>query len=303
MDTFITVTVVADSEGSAEQAIQKTFQHIETFGNRINFFSDDSELTMINRSAGVSAITVSSETLDLIDKSLYVARKSGGAFDPTIGAVMKLWDFHKDTPPTDSEIKENLPLVDYRLVKVDKGKATVFLAKKGMMLDLGGIAKGYAADLAVNTLKQAGISAGIVAVAGDIRTFGLRPDGKPWKIGIKNPRQTREKDDIIGTVRLFDRGISTAGDYERYFIYQGRRYHHILDPRTGYPAGGVRSVSVTAGQGVWADGFDNAVFVLGPQKGLDLVKDLQRDYLMDAMIIDGNGEMHSTPGLQVVLNK
>jgi len=301
MDTFITITVVSDSEATAGAAIEKAFVRLEQFGNMINFFSPDSELSMVNNNAGVAATHVSPETLEVIDKALYVAEKSGGAFDPTIGPIMQLWDFHKNTKPEDAEVKRRLPLVNYRNVRIDRKHSTVFLTRKGMLLDLGGIAKGYAADLAVETLGKQGIRSGIVAVAGDIKAFGYRPDGKPWNIGIKNPRQKGEKDEIIATIPLSDKAISTAGDYERFFIMNGQRYHHIMNPATGYPAYGTRSVSVVADKGVFADGFDNAIFVLGPEKGRKLIEQLNRDFPADAFIIYDNGSEYITTGINGLL--
>ncbi|MBI5101220.1 MAG: FAD:protein FMN transferase [Nitrospirae bacterium] len=294
MDTFVTMTVISESRQQSETAIQAAFNSIEEFGCLINFFSATSELSQINKNAGVREVRVSPAAFDLIEKALYVADKSAGAFDPTIGPVMRLWDFHNGVRPPDADIKKNLPLVNYRDVVINKKNSGVFLRKKGMLLDLGGIAKGYAADLAVGALKQHGITAGIVAVGGDVRTFGLRADGTAWNVGIKNPRQTGAKDEIMGTIRLTDKAISTSGDYERYFISDGRRFHHILDPQTGYPSDRARSVSIIARDGVFTDGFDTAVFVLGPRRGLDLIKEINRDFEVDAIIIDVNGVIYET---------
>lgn len=295
MDTFVTVTVVSDSAEKGNEAIEKAFATIGKFGALVNFFSDESEVSNINRNAGVMPVKVSPETLEVIDKAVFVAAKSGGAFDPTIGPVMKLWDFHNNIKASADDIKKGLRLVDYRNIIIDREKSTVFLRHKGMMLDPGGIAKGYAADLAVKTLKEQGIRAGVVAAAGDIRTFGARPDGKPWNIGIKNPRPVKgSTNDILAVIGLGDKAISTSGDYERFFIEDGQRYHHILDPKTGYPAGGCRSVTIITGRGVFTDAFSTAVFVLGPEKGLKLAQDEE----MEALIVDVNGKIFMTPGLK-----
>ncbi len=294
LDTFVTITVTADSQDTADIAIENSFDVIERFGNLVNFFSDESELSAINRNAGIRAVRVSPETLDVMEKALFVSEKSGGAFDPTIGPEIKLWDFLNKTKPSDAEIKKNLPLVNYKNIIIDRGKSTVFLKKKNMLLDLGGIAKGYAADLAVQALKQKGISAGLVAVAGDIKAFGLKPDKKPWVVGIKNPRQKSNDDELIARIQLSGKAISTSGDYERYFIMDGRRFHHLLTPQTGYPASACRSVSVISDEGAIADGFSTALFILGPEKGLELAKKMG----MDAMIINDKGAIHTTPGLE-----
>jgi len=294
MDTIVSITVVADSKDMAEKAIEKTFAEITRFGDLINFYSDTSELAGINRNAGIHSVKVSPETLDVIEKAVFAAEKSGGAFDPTIGPIIKLWDFLNKKKPTEAEILQALPLVKYKDILIDRADATIFLKRKGMMIDLGGIAKGYAADLAVESLKKEGILSGLVSIAGDIRTFGMKPDKSPWTIGIKNPRQTAEKDEIIAKIRLTDKAISTAGDYERFFLLEGKRYHHLLDPKSGYPAELCRSVSVIADKGVITDGFDNAVFILGPEKGMKLVKEMG----MDAIIIDSSGTIHMTDAIK-----
>ncbi|MBS1235005.1 MAG: hypothetical protein H6R43_721 [Nitrospirae bacterium] len=294
LDTFVTITVVAASQDMADKAIEDAFDVIEKFGDLVNFYSDKSELSAINRNAGIREVRVSPETLDIIEKALFVSEKSGGAFDPTIGPEIKLWDFLKKVKPSDAEIRKNLPLVNYKNIIIDRTKSTVFLSRRDMLLDLGGIAKGFAADLAVQSLKQKGISSGLVAVAGDIKAFGLKPDKKPWIVGIKNPRQKSNDDEIIARVPLSDKAISTSGDYERYFIMDGKRFHHLLIPKSGYPANTCQSVSVIADQGVMTDAFSTAFFVLGPERGLGLAKEMG----MDVMIIDSKGALHTTPGLQ-----
>lgn len=294
MDTFVTITVVSESREAADSAIENAFDVLGKYGNLINFFSDKSELSAINRNAGMHEVRVSPETLATIEKAVYVSEKSGGAFDPTIGPVIRLWDFFKKTKPSDAEIIKNLPLVNYKNIVIDKDRATVFLRKKDMLLDLGGIAKGFAVDLAVQALKQKGISAGLVAIAGEIKAFGLKPDNKPWFVGIKNPRQKNNDDEILARLPLNNKGISTSGDYERYFIKDGQRFHHLLIPQTGYPAYTCRSVSVVSDEGAMNDGFSTALFILGPEKGLELANRIG----LDAMIIDNNGAIHTTAGLQ-----
>jgi thiamine biosynthesis lipoprotein len=294
MDTIVSITVVADSKDTAEKAIEKTFAEIGRFGDLINFYADKSELAEINRNAGLHSVKVSPETLDVIEKAVFTAEKSGGAFDPTIGPIMRLWDFLNKNKPPESMILQALPLVNYKDILIDRTNTTVFLKRKGMMLDLGGIAKGYAADLAVDSLKKGGILSGLVSIAGDIRTFGVKPDKSPWTIGIKNPRQTGEKDEIVAKIRLSDRAISTSGDYERFFISEDKRYHHLLDPKTGRPASGCRSVSIVTDKAVNTDAFSTAVFILGPEKGMKLMKEMG----MDAMIIDSSGTIHMTDAIK-----
>lgn len=294
MDTLVTITVVSGSGEEADKAIEQAFSIIERFGDKINFFSDSSELSEINRNAGIAPVKVSRETVGVIERAVYISQISGGAFDPTIGPEIKMWDFFKKVRPTDAAIKEKLPLVNYRDIILDRNNSTVFLRRKGMSMDLGGIAKGYAADLALADLKQIGLRGGIVAAAGDIRAFGLKPDGSLWNVGIKNPRQQSEADELIAKATLTNKAISTSGDYERYFIEDGKRYHHILDPKTGLPAEQCRSVTVISDSGVYADGFSTAVFVSGPEKGMKLV----REAGVDAILIDKDGVVHTTPGIK-----
>lgn len=294
MDTLVSITVASDSEKGAEEAVDDAFQEIAKLDKLLNFFSDDSEVATINRSAGERPVVVSEETLDVIDGALYVADKTGGAFDITIGAVSPLWDFRGQVVPGENVLREKLKLVGYKNITLDRVKSTVFLKKKGMKIDLGGIAKGFAADRAGKALKKRGIKSGIVAVAGDIRAFGRRPDGKAWNIGLKNPRASNEKDEIFAVMGLSDRAISTSGDYERFFMRDGVRYHHLLDPKTGRPSDSCRAVSVITKEGAYADAFSTAVFVLGPEKGMEILNKLG----FDGVITDRDGKLHITEGIK-----
>jgi thiamine biosynthesis lipoprotein len=294
MDTIVTISVVSNSKDNAEKAIDNAFSEIEGLEKLSNFFSPDSEVSIINRNAGISPVKVSPELLEIIEKTLYVSEKTEGIFDITIGAVIKLYDFHKKIKPEDDEIKKSLPLVNYKNLIIDKNKSTVFLRKTGMLIDLGGIVKGYAADKAVEILKRQGINSALVSVAGDIKAFGVKPDGRPWNIGIRNPRAEGEEDDIMATIKLSNMAISTSGDYERYFILDGKRYHHLLDPKTGYPAEGFQSVSVITDSGVFADAFSTAIFILGPERGTKILKEMS----LDGITIDSRGEIYTTPDIR-----
>jgi thiamine biosynthesis lipoprotein len=294
MDTLVTIQVVADGPERAEKAIDRAFSEIESLERLLNFYSEGSELSKINRSAGGKGVRVSPETIDVIMKAVYAAEMTEGAFDVTLGPEIILWDFAGKKRPGDETIKERLGLVNYKWIVIDKERSTASLRKKGMMIDLGGIAKGYAADRAVSELKREGIASGIVSVAGDIRAFGSKPDGSLWRIGIRNPRQSGKDDEIMATVKLKDMAISTSGDYERFFIDEGIRYHHILNPKTGYPAAGCRSVSVIAKEGALTDSFSTGVFVLGPEKGIDVLRKMG----FEGVVVDDHGVLHTTAGLR-----
>ncbi len=294
MDTLVTITVVSSSDSMAEKSVDAAFDAIEKLEKVLNFYSAESEISLINKNAGLSGVKVSSDVLRLVAKALYVSEKTKGAFDITIGPLSSAYDFHDQIRPDDGKIRERLSLINYRDLLTDNAESTVYLKRRGMLIDPGGITKGYAADMAVETLKKQGIHAGIVAIAGDIKAFGLKPDGKPWKIGIRNPYAKGDKDDIIATVELTDMAISTSGDYERYFISNGKKFHHLLDPKTGYPAGGCRSVTVIAKEGVFTDAFATGIFILGPEKGMTVFEKTG----FSGIMIDGRGTTHITPDLR-----
>jgi thiamine biosynthesis lipoprotein len=303
MYTIVSITVSSDSEEKAKTAIDKAFNELDRLAGLLNFYSEDSEVSMINKNAGDKPVKVSPETLEIIEKALYVADNTEGAFDITVGPLVRLWDFQNKILPDEKIIKEGLKLVGYKNVIVDKEKSTVFLKTKGVQIDLGGIIKGYAADKAVDVLKKNGIKSGIVAIAGDIKTFGKRPDGKLWKVGIQNPRfnpptTPLEKggfsDEILATVELSDMAISTSGDYERFFIKDGKRYHHLLNPKTGYPVYGYQSVTVITKDAAFADAFATGIFILGNQKGMDALKKLG----FDGVIVDKDGKILVTEGIK-----
>jgi thiamine biosynthesis lipoprotein len=305
MDTLVTVTGVSNSKENAEKAIDAALAEIEKLDRLLNFFSPESEVSHINKSAGISVIKVSPDMLDVLDMSLMVSKNTEGAFDVTIGPVITLYDFYKKIKPEESVIKKNLSFVNYKDLIIDRNESTAFLKKRGMLIDLGGISKGYAADKAVEVLKRNGIHAGLVSVAGDIKAFGLKPDGRPWKIGIRNPRIPSNPplvkggeggfaDDIMATIELRDMAISTSGDYERFFILNGRRYHHLLNPKTGCPAEKTQSVSIITNRAVFTDAFATGIFILGPEKGMRVLEKLG----FDGLIVDSQGKVHITPNIR-----
>ncbi|NLI30140.1 MAG: FAD:protein FMN transferase, partial [Nitrospiraceae bacterium] len=190
-------------------------------------------------------------------------------------------------------IEELLERVGYKNIVLDASAQTVYLKEEGAQIDLGGILKGYAADKASLVLQKHGLSSGIVTIGGEVRAFGNKPDGTPWIVGIQNPRQKGPNDEVIATIALSNRSVSTSGDYIKFFEKDGVRYHHILNPKTGYPAEQCGSVTVIANDGVTADGFSK-IFVLGPEKGLKIAKKVG----FDAIFIDCNGKISMSEGLQ-----
>jgi FAD:protein FMN transferase len=270
MHTIVTITVVTDSNEKANKAIEESFTELDGIASLLNFYSETSELSAINRNAGIAPVKVSRETLELIDKSVYVSKMTEGGFDVTVGSLVKLWDMKKRIVPDKKTIDETRKNVGYQNIVIDKTASTIFIKKKGVSIDLGGIVKGYAADRVVETLQRHGIKSGIAQVGGEVRTFGKRPNGTPWTVGIQNPRQ-KGGDGIIATIDVSDKALSTSGDYNKYFEKDGRRYHHLIDPKTGYPASNCGSATVLADNGTTSDGFSK-LFVLGPEKGIAAAK-------------------------------
>jgi thiamine biosynthesis lipoprotein len=295
MDTIVSITVVSTSRDRAEKAINEAFRELKRLEDIMNFYSEESEVSRINRNAGIRPVKVSMDMIDIIEKAIYVSRLTDGAFDITTGPLTRLWDFQNNSPfnspsygkrgyggvtdatkkvPEPSEIRKALRLVNYRDIVINQKDSTVFLKRKGMLIDLGGIAKGYGADRAMEILKKNGINSCLVAIAGDIKVSGRKPDGSPWVIGIRHPRAEKGSDDIFTSLPLTDAAISTSGDYERFFIKNGKRYHHIINPFTGYPSEHTGGVSVITEEGYLSDSLATAVFVLGPEKGMELLKRL-----------------------------
>lgn len=271
MGTYVTISVVKNgmTGDEAMAAINGAFDQITKVDKLMSTYKPESQLSMINKNAGIAPVKADPEVIAVIEKAIEVAKTTDGAFDPTVGPLVRLWGVGgKDANVPDSKkVQDAMPEVGYGKVEVDRDAGTVFIKKKGMSIDLGAIAKGYAADLAVNALQESGIKGGIVAVAGDLKLFGLRHGGSLWRVGIQHPR---EKDGVLVTLKLTSTAISTSGDYERYFIKDGVRYCHIMDPRTGYPAKGLVSVTVLANDSWLADSMATGIFVLGPEKGYAL---------------------------------
>ncbi len=283
MDTFCTITVVSPSKEKARKAIDRGFAEIKRLETLLNYFSGGSEITAVNKAAGIKPVKVSRETLEIVKKAMHISGITGGAFDPTIAPVVSLWRFSKDISnpqvPSKDVAADALRHVDYRKIKINTAESGIYLAEKGMELDLGGIAKGYAADRAVEAIKAEGVKAALVAIAGDIRGFGLNTSGQGWRVGIQDPRpdtvSQRPWEDVFASIELKDNAISTSGDYQRFFIKDGKRYHHILDPETGFPAESeLISVTVIAPEGYLADSLATAVLVLGVEKGMQLLESM-----------------------------
>ncbi|NLG70187.1 MAG: FAD:protein FMN transferase [Firmicutes bacterium] len=283
MGTF--VQVVAAGAG-AQAAADAALEEVARLDRLLNRFDATSPVAAINAQAGRGMVEVPAEVGEVVTLALDVARRTGGAFDPTVAPLVDAWGFGAvergeppSRPPSPQAIEEARQRVDYTAVRLEReGDAVlVGLARAGMALDLGGIAKGYAADRALAVLRAHGVSSALVDVGGEIAVLGRRPatasdreDGEGWRVGIQHPRDPRG---LVTTVELTTGAVATSGDYERLFEWEGRRYHHLIDPRTGWPATGLVSVSVLHESAAVADALATAVMVLGPRRGQALVRE------------------------------
>jgi thiamine biosynthesis lipoprotein len=292
MGTVVEITLVGEDEEAANKATFQSFQEIKRIEHLMSPWIDSSDVTRINQSAGKEWVKVSQETLRVIKKAREISELAEGGFDITVGPLTQLWRVarEKGIPPSADELKKKLDLVNFRNVMIDQ-EEKVFLKKRGMSIDLGGIAKGYAVDRAFEVLRTLGYKNLIVNAGGDLRVGGSKLD-QPWSIGIQDPRSSEK---IMATVTIFDSAIATSGDYEKFFIYQGKRYHHIFNPKDGLPSDGCQSVTIICKEGMVADALATAVFVLGPEKGYVLCQKLKG---VDCLIVDKEGKIILAPGLK-----
>ncbi len=271
MDTVVTVKLCAKDSSTAQNLLTEVFEEMERIDRMMDNYSPTSEITSVNSTAGQERVSISPEMEQVFKRSQYFAELSGGAFDITIGPIKELWEFDSPNPavPLSGRLAAALTLVGYQNVQLDGGR--VRLLEPRMKLDLGGVAKGYAVDCAVEFLKERGAKSALVDAGGDVRLYGKKPSGRDWQIAIRHPRG-KEKLIRVGKVGL--PAVATSGDYERFFVKDGKTYHHILDPHTGYPAGKCVSVTVWTQMATDADILATAVFVMGPERGMELVERL-----------------------------
>ena len=293
MGTLVTLTVVARDRSVGDRAMRAGFAEIKRLEQVLSTWRPDSELSRVNTEAGRRPVEVSQETVELVIRSLDMANLTGGGFNIALGPAVDAWSVtERQHIPDDRELQQLKPFVDWTRIQVNRVTQTIFLPLEGMRIDIGGIGKGYAADRAVEEMKRAGAMGGVVALSGDIKTFGVLPEQNGFPVGIRHPRKEGE---LIAVIELKDEAVSTAGDYERFFEREGVRYHHILAPQTLQPARACQSVTIIAKEGVVADGLDTGVFVLGPVEGMALVESLPD---VEAIIIDDDGKMSVSSGLR-----
>ena len=288
-------------QAEADAVLQTCTRRLEELERHLSANAESSTLIDINKAAGLSAINVPADIYPLFERGVFFAEKTDGAFNPVIGGVVKLWNigFENARKPEDRDIQEALSRIDYKDVQLTG--AAVFLKKAGMKFDLGAIAKGFAADELSRIVTQAGIAYAVIDIGGTISAVGKRPDGKRWNIGIRDPRVQQGQPIISAPIE--SRSISTSGSYERYFEQDGVRYHHIIDPATGYPVrSNVIAVSVFSESATDADALSTACFVLGYEKAVKLLSELPDT---EALFIFDDKSIRTTGDLEkniVILN-
>ena len=291
MGTRIYVEAWHDNPVQGELALDAVMENMRRIDRLMSHYRPDSQLSQINIRGALEPVVVDSELFDLIRTSIHYSEITEGAFDITYASVGYLYDYARHVRPTEAEIKAALPGIDYHNLLLDPQRHSVGFARPGMRIDLGGIAKGYACDRGVEILKSYGVVNAIVTAGGDSRLLGDRR-GRPWVVGIRHPDDKRR---VVLSMPLSDVGISTSGDYERYFDEGGVRYHHIIDPKTGHSPSGVRSVTIIGPTATDTEGWSKGVFIKGPVEGLRLIEQYPQ---MDAVIVDKDGKVWYSKGLE-----
>ncbi len=296
MNLLGTACTVRIYTGGSAAAMDAAFARLAEIDARMSITTQDSELVRVNAASGVRPVKVTSDVLAVTSLGLRFSQDGDGAFDITVEPLVKLWGIGTTAAriPSPQEIKTALARIGCKDLVVDEKSSTIFLKRKGMGIDLGSVAKGYAADEAARILRDHGVTASLVDLGGNILATGHKPDGSRWRIAIQNPEEARGTS--IGYVDITAGSVTTAGTYERYFEQDGKRYFHILDARTGYPAwNGLSAVAIVAADSTTADGYDTLVFTLGLEKGMKLVEDTKG--LIEAVFITDRHTVYVTPGL------
>jgi FAD:protein FMN transferase len=278
LGTSCSITV---HDHATRETLDACFLRLHEIDLRMSVNAPGSELDDVNAAAGAAAVHVTEDVFIVMKRALELARISGGLFDPTVGPLVKLWGINTDHArvPAPAEIASARKLIDWRDVVLDDAAQTVFLARHGMSLDVGGVAKGFAADEVARILSARGVRAAVIDLGGNILALGQKPGGSPWRIGVQNPDAPRGT--YFGIATVVNKTLVTSGVYERFFWEDGKRYHHIMDTRTGYPIdNGIASVTVITNKSFDADGVTLTLFSLGPAKGLELGKKLRAEVIM-----------------------
>lgn len=291
MGTRVFVKFWHEDATTAGRLLLDTMAEFERIEQLMSTYRANSEISRINNNASDGWVRASEELFGLISRSIDLSIRTNGAFDITYDSVGQLYNFNKQVRPSSDQLQEKLPTIDYRHLQLDTAASSIRFSDLGVRINLGGIAKGYAVEAAIVLLKASGVRHAIVNAGGDTRVLGDRL-GEPWVIGIRDPDNEMG---FLTRIELDDSAMSTSGDYERFFIEDGIRYHHIIDPGTGRPTSGLRGVTVIGPDTTMTDGLSTSVFVLGGSKGIELIENLPG---YDALLIDYSGKVYMTAGIE-----
>lgn len=293
LGTLCRVTIYDES---SRDVLEKTFKRISEIEDKMTINKETSEVININSKSGVDYVKVSDDTFQVIQRSLYYSEISNGKFDISIGPIVKLWNIGTDKArvPSAEEIKAKLPLVNYRNILLDEENHKVMLKQKGMIIDLGAIAKGYAADEIIKVLEENGVKHALINLGGNIFAMGSKPDNTKWRLGVQDP--VKPLGEYLGVVEVENKSVVTSGVYERYLEKNGKRYHHILDTKTGYPVdNSLLSVSIIADKSIDADALSTTTFSLGLDEGMKLIESLEG---VDAVFVTSDFSVYVSSGLK-----
>lgn len=296
MGNRFTISVVSEDGAWAASQIEAAIVEISRIEKLLTTFSDDSQTNQINQNAGIKPVKVDKEVFDLIQRSLRISSLTDGAFDISYGSIDKrFWNFDKEmTSLPDAEAaKESVRLINYNNVILDTENQTVFLKEKGMRIGFGGIGKGYAAESAKRLLIKNGVKSGIVNAAGDLTTWGNQPNGKPWTISIADPENKHE---AFSSLSISGLAVATSGSYEKYVIIDGKKYSHTIDPKTGFPVSGIKSVTIICPNAELADAMATPITVLGVDAGLSLINQMQQ---IACIIIDDSNTIYTSNNINI----
>ena len=296
MGNQFTITVVSPTKTEAESHINTAIEEIRRIERLLTTFDENSQTCLINNNAGISPVEVHTEVVELIERSIGISKITQGAFDISYGSIDKtLWNFDRNMTqlPSREEALKMVHLIDYRNILIDKENSTVFLKNKGMRIGFGGIGKGYAAEMAKRLLMQKGVGSGIINASGDLSAWGHQPSGRPWRIGISNPDFP---EDIFSYLDISGKAVATSGNYEKYVMINGKKYSHTIDPKTGLPISGIKSVTIISNNAEFADAMATPIAVMGIKAGLYLVNQIPE---LHCIIIDDDNQLYTSKNINL----
>ena len=296
MGNHFEITVVAEEEAWAYEQIDKGVVEIQRIEKLLTTYSEESETNLINKNAGIASVKVSTEIIELIQRALKISAVTQGAFDLTYGSVDKsLWNFDTTMTslPSKELAKKSVRLINYKHIIIDTEKSTVFLKEKGMRIGFGGIGKGYAAESAKKIMQAAGVKSGVVNASGDLTTWGTQANGEKWNVGIVHPELASS---IFSYMNISELSVATSGNYEKFIMIDGEKYSHTINPRTGLPVKGIKSVTIVSTNAEIADAMATPVMIMGIHAGLDMINQIKD---IEAIVIDEDNRLYTSHNIKL----